>query len=305
MTVSWWVVIGAEELMRRLFVQEEGFYALQVLFGVDSYGVEVGGLDVDGDVVFEEAELFEAFGLFEEAWGQGGEAFQGGLAVGVEADMLPVLWGGSGVGLVVMGPSGLSVAVVGDCGAGEVEGAAVRGGDYFYGVGVGDVFWRAEDFERGDFDVMLGEGSEEGGEVLRLEEGLVALDVDVDVGVVLARDGVDTVGAAGEIGRGELDGPVVAVAEFGDLFGVGGDEDPVELGAGAGGLVDPGEHGASGDSTEDFTGEACGGEAGGDDAEDGRLLALAGLLAMVAGRLFAVAGIKYDWRWLCRGDGSL
>ena len=36
-------------------------------------------------------------------------------------------------------------------------------------------------------------------------------------------------------------------AEEGDFFGVGGDEDFVELGAGDGGLVDPGEHGASGD----------------------------------------------------------
>jgi hypothetical protein len=41
------------------------------------------------------------------------------------------------------------------------------------------------------------------------------------------------------------------------------------LGAGDGGFVDPGEHGASGDGAKDFTGEASGGEAGGDDAEDG------------------------------------
>ncbi|WP_433968971.1 hypothetical protein [Tunturiibacter gelidiferens] len=52
---------------------EEGFDALEVLFGVDSDGVEFGGLDVDGDVVFEEAELFEAFGLFEKAGGRVGK----------------------------------------------------------------------------------------------------------------------------------------------------------------------------------------------------------------------------------------
>jgi hypothetical protein len=257
---------------------------VEVFFGVDSNGVVFGGLDVDGDVVFEEAELFEALGLFEEAGREGGEALEGGLAVGVEADVLPVLRRGS-------------IAVVWDGGSGEVESAAVAGGDYFYGVGVGDVFGRAEDFEGGDYDVGLGEGAEEGGEVLGLEQGLVPLDVDVDVGVMVAGDGVDAVGAAGEVGRGELDGPLVAMAELGDFVGVGGDEDAVELGAGAGGVVDPGEHGASGDGAEDLAGKARGGKAGGDYAEDGRLFA--------AGRLFAVAGIKYDWRWLCRGDRSL
>ena len=124
------------------------------------------------------------------------------------------------------------------------------------------------------------------------------MNVDVDVGVVVAGDGVDAIGAAGEVGRGELDGPLVAMAELGYLVGVGGDEDAVELGAGAGGVVDPGEHGASGDGAEDFAWEARGSEAGGDYAEDGRLFRM-------PRRLFAVAGIKYDWRWLCRGDRSL
>jgi hypothetical protein len=54
-------------LSLRLLAVQEGFYALQVFFGVDADGVELGGLYVDGDVVFEEAELFEALGLFEKA----------------------------------------------------------------------------------------------------------------------------------------------------------------------------------------------------------------------------------------------
>ena len=56
---------------------------LEVFFGVDAYGVVVGGFDVDRDVVFEKAELFEAFDLFEGTGGQGGEAVEGGFAVGV------------------------------------------------------------------------------------------------------------------------------------------------------------------------------------------------------------------------------
>ena len=107
---------------------------MEVFFGVDAYGVEVGGFDVDVDAVFEEAELFEALGLFEGAWRQGGKALEGRFAVGVEADMFPVLRRGV-------------VAVVRDGGSREVEGAAVGCGDYFYSVWVGDVLRGAENFE--------------------------------------------------------------------------------------------------------------------------------------------------------------
>ncbi len=44
----------------------------------------------------------------------------------------------------------------------------------------------------------------------------------------------------------------------------------VELGAGAGGFVNPCKHWASGDGAKDLAGESRGGEAGGDDAEDSR-----------------------------------
>ena len=71
--------------------------------------------------------------MFERAYRQVVEAFEGGFAVPVEADVLPVLLRGA-------------VAVVGDGGAGEVEGAAVGGGDYLYGVGVVDVVGGAADF---------------------------------------------------------------------------------------------------------------------------------------------------------------
>jgi hypothetical protein len=136
----------------------------------------------------------------------------------------------------------------------------------------------------------VSEWAEEGGEVLGFEEGFVALDVDVYVGWNLLGDGVDTVGAAGQVGRGELDGPVVLLTEVGHFFGVGGDDDAVELRAGACGFEDPGEHGPAGDGTKDFTGETRGGEACGNDAEHG------------GGTLFGLSGIKYDGSWLCRGD---
>jgi hypothetical protein len=202
--------------------------------------------------------------------------------------------------------AGLFIAVVGDGGAGEIEGPAVGGGDYFDGVWVGNVFGGAEDFEGGDFDLRLVEGAEKCGEVFRFEEGLVALDVDVDVGGDFLSDGVDAVGAAGQVGGRELDGPVVLTAELGYFFGVGGDDDAVELRAGGGGVEDPGEHRPAGDEAKDFTGEARGRETGRDDAEDGGGPLFAGLrirLGIRVGiRLGMTLRIKYDGSWLCRGD---
>ena len=93
--------------------------------------------------------------------------------------------------------------------------------------------------------------------MLGAEEGLVALEVDVDVGVGPGGelgDGVDAVGAGGEEGRGEFAGDVEGAAEGGYLFGVGGDEDAVELGAGAGGFYGPGEEGLAGDFAEKLAG---------------------------------------------------
>ena len=42
----------------RLAGLEERFDLLEVFLGVDAYGVVVGGLDVEADAVFKEAELF-------------------------------------------------------------------------------------------------------------------------------------------------------------------------------------------------------------------------------------------------------
>jgi hypothetical protein len=163
------------------------------------------------------------------------------------------------------------VAVVWDGGAGEVEGAAVGGGDYLDGVGIGDVFRSAGDPEGGDGGGGIwegaGEGAKQSGDVFGTEQRLVALDVDVDFGVDELGDSVNAVGAAGQIGRGELDGDAELVAESDDFFRVGSDEDLVELRAGAGGVDNPGEQRAAGDLAKDLPGQAGGGETGGNDAE--------------------------------------
>lgn len=116
------------------------FDALEVFFGVDADGV-VGRLgDVDVDAVLKEAKLFELLGGLKRGVREGWKLLQRGSAVGVEAEVLEV------AGLA--GFAGALVAVVGDGGAGEVEGASVGGGNDFDGVRVGDVFGSAGRGER-------------------------------------------------------------------------------------------------------------------------------------------------------------
>ncbi len=234
---------GAEDL----FDDEE------VGFGVYADGVGFDGFDVDVDAVFEPAELFETLDDFQLAGGQGRELLQGGAAVGVEADVLPVAGVAGGV------------AVKWNGGAGEVKRATIGGGDDFDGVGVVDVLRRAGGFDGGDLDVFALEGEQQGGDVGGLQEGFVALDVDVDVGGEVLRDGVEAVGAGLEIGRGEAEGPGFGGAEGGDFIGVGGDDDLVELRTGAGGIDYPSEEGAAGELAQDFAGEAGGGQTRRDD----------------------------------------
>ncbi len=100
------------------------------------------------------------------------------------------------------------------------------------------------------------------------EERLVALDVDVDVGGDGLGDGVDAVGAAGAVLGGEDGARSKGLRVVEDFIGVSGDEDLIEEGAGAGGAIDPGEHGLAGDFAENFAGQAGGAEAGGDDGEN-------------------------------------
>ena len=76
---------------------------MEVFFGVYADGVEVGGFDVDVDAVFEEAELLQALSALELAGRQRGEEMQRSLAVGVEADVLPVFGCGVVVGVAVVG----------------------------------------------------------------------------------------------------------------------------------------------------------------------------------------------------------
>ena len=59
----------------------------------------------------------------------------------------------------------------------------------------------------------------------------------------------------------------MGLGEVEDFVGVGGDEDLIEERAGAGGAIDPGDHGLAGNFAEDFARQASGAEAGGDNGK--------------------------------------
>jgi hypothetical protein len=228
---------------------------VEILFGIDTDGVTGSSGDVDGDAVVKEAELFEPLDPFEPGGREGGESVEGRFAIGVDAEVFAIT-------------GKTAIAIEGDGGAREVEGAVIVGGDDFDGVGIMDVGGGAADGKGCDLNLGALEELQQRHEVLRREERLVSLDVDVDVGGDGLGDGVDTVGAAGAILGSEDGGQAVGLGEVEDFVGVRGDEDLIEERAGTGGAIDPGEHGLAGDLAKDFAGQARGAKARGNDGEN-------------------------------------
>ena len=210
---------------------------------------------MDRDAVVEETQLFEALDSFEPGRREGGESVEGRFAIGVDAEVFAIT-------------GKTAIAIEGDGGAREVEGAVIVGGDDFDGVGIMDVGGGAADGKGCDLNLGALEELQQRHEVLRREERLVSLDVDVDVGGDGLGDGVDTVGAAGAILGSEDGGQAVGLGEVEDFVGVRGDEDLIEERAGTGGAIDPGEHGLAGDLAKDFAGQARGAKARGNDGEN-------------------------------------
>ena len=156
--------------------------------GVDAWAV-VGSDDaMDGGVVFEGAELFEAFGDFEWAGWPLDELVEEGAAVAVDAHVTPE------------GEVGDVGARVWDGAAAEVEGAAGAAEDALYDVRVFEEGGVVERVDGGDHAGGWVAVAEEAGDVVDegwVDERFVALDID-DVEVV--GEGVggfgDAVGAA-------------------------------------------------------------------------------------------------------------
>jgi hypothetical protein len=237
------------------FAQDDSFSGAQIFFGVDTNGVAGCAGDVDGNAVVEKAELLETLDALQPGRRKGGESIEGRFPIGVDAEVLAIA-------------GKTAIPIEGDGGAGKVEGAVVVGSNNFDGVGIVDVGSGAADGEGCDLNLGALEELQQGHEVLRGEERLVSLNIDVNVSGDRLGDGVNAIGAAGAILGGEDGGQAVGLGEVEDLVGVGGNEDLVEQRAGTGGAVNPDEHGLAGDFAEDFAGQARGAETRGDDGEN-------------------------------------
>ena len=116
---------------------KESLDSAEIGFGIHANGVELSGLNVNVEPVFQKTKLLQTLSLLQSARWQRGEELQRAAAVGVQTDVLPVLRLGAG-----------GVAMVRDGGSGEVQRATVGGGDHLDGVGVGDVLRRAKNLQR-------------------------------------------------------------------------------------------------------------------------------------------------------------
>lgn len=229
---------------------------------VDAGDVGEHGDDGDAEAVFEDAELLEALDLLERRWGKCDVGAQEADAVGVEADVAQ--------DAVTVGEGGISR--VGDARAAEVHGHAIAAGDDFDDRGVGGIICGGEGAgDGGDLGAAGFDGAggrvDDGG----LDLGLVALDVDDDVGVGEAK-GVagfgEAAAAVGVVFAGHEDiGPELLTG--GEDAGVVGRDDDAREGGGLAGLFPHVlDEGHAGGVCEDFFGEARGAQTGGNHADD-------------------------------------
>src|SRR5580704_15213601 len=149
----------------------------------------------DVKAIFEPAKLFELLDAFQFARRKGGKFEQSVAPVAVNADVLPVARVHFGAG----------IANPGDRGARKIERVAVEIADYFHHVGIHDVVGnRNGGTRRGNLHGFvvehgLGYGIHGG----RIDQGLVTLDVDVDLGGNMHGYFRHSVGTGAMVGAGQ------------------------------------------------------------------------------------------------------
>ncbi len=230
--------------------------AYQVFFGVDPDRRLVGLHDDDRDAVLQEAELLQALRALQRGRRQGMEAVERRGPVRVEPDVL-VAHG--------MDP----VAVVGDRVFREVEGTALGVAHDLVDAGFRQLLGAGADAERAHLGLRAPlERRHQKLEVSRGDQRLVALDVHVHVGLMMARDLPHAVRARLMSGAGQDGGDPQARADPHDLIGIGGHEHIPEGARPARAVPHVPDHRPPGDLAQDFAGQARGGEPRGDHAEN-------------------------------------
>ncbi|KAF0187761.1 MAG: hypothetical protein FD168_2369 [Desulfobulbaceae bacterium] len=220
----------------------------------------MGGDDhLDGNVVFQQAQLFEAFLLFQQALVEADKSGQGFHPEGVETDVAEIAFF-------------LAVTGIGDGQAGEVEGLVVFAHDHLDLIGILRLGGGYLPGQGGDLDVWRGKWGDERTQHLGDKGRFVALNVDHH----------PIFGNRQQTGRLEdpftAAGMVRAGHEHGDGKGLGLGENPLIIGGEdyllelmtlAGPGVDMLDHRFPKNKRQGFSFKTGRGIAGGDDAVAG------------------------------------
>ncbi len=226
---------------------EELFDAVDILEDVYANGIVLDFGDTDLGAVFHPTELFELLDFFEDALGEGRVFEQGIAAEDVEAEVLQVADFEAAVG----------VADPGDGGAREIKGVFVEVEYDLNHIGVHDIGGGLDcgsDGADAGFGI-LEEGFDGGVHGGGVEEGLVALDVDKDVAFYMGGDLCNAFGAGAVVGAGHAGFATKGADGLEDAVVVGGDNHLVDGFCGFGALVDPLNHGLTGEHYQWLAGE--------------------------------------------------
>jgi hypothetical protein len=241
---------------------EEGLDARNVRGNIDFDSfIGFGFADGDAIAVFHPTKLLELLDAFEFAGRECGKFEKRIAAKCVETDMLEMARGDAFAG----------VADPGNGRTGKIKSVAVEIGDNFDDVGIHDFFgvsdWHTES---GDVDFCAsGDERIDGGiDDFGMNEGKIALDIDVDVRLSVDSDFGEAIGAGAMFGARHNDFAAERFDGVADAIVVGGDDDARSEPALLGALVNVLNHGAAGDGRERLPGKTRGSVARWDDDEN-------------------------------------
>jgi len=237
-----------------------------LLGGVDAFGGVLDRADEDGVAVLEDTELFEFFEFLQGTLGQLRDLGDEGLAIGVDADVAQVVVRRTDAPFVSVVRDGTAGEVDRPCGCGARYASVVERratsdelrNDRLDDVGVGDLLGlsqRRRQRRHGNVGV-LDQETGEGVDVIRVDFGLVALDVDDDIDVQTGHRLGDAIGAALVIGAGQDAGGPEALGRSDDAFVVGRNQDALGQPGLAGLLVRVLDEVFAGVLGENFPGES-------------------------------------------------
>jgi hypothetical protein len=231
-----------------------------LLRGVDAGGCVICCENPDIGVVFEGAELFERFGLFEGGGRPSDKGFKKIAAIAVDAFVAE--------DLEVFD----RVSKKGQRGAGKIEGVAVEFDDDFYDIGIGDGGVGGVEGVGGGDHVQRRVAAEGGGESIDefgIDEGFIALDIEDMGGVGDLFDGLgEAVCAGGMIGGGHHGFATEGSDGLGDAIVIGRNQDFREFRGMFAAFPNVLDQGFSCDEVERFPREAGGAPACWENADD-------------------------------------